>query len=122
MGFQVLTSSFVDGHERPDVVEYTKRFLCRTVGLGFLTLVHTREGYCSWSLCVCVCVCVCLSVCLSVNRFSCKPCLLWVPNVEVRTSTMGALYSKKVERRWQQKAFSGCYSATRHKLPNHGSL
>ena len=40
-GLQVLTSkkgSFVDGHERPDVVEYRKRFLRRMVGLGFLNL------------------------------------------------------------------------------------
>ena len=56
-------------------------------------------------LCVCVCVCVCVyvCVCLSVNRFSREPCLLWVPNVEVWTSTMGTLYSKKLERCWQQK-------------------
>ena len=49
MGFQVLTSkkgSFVDGHERPDVVEYRKRFLRRMVGLGFLNLenVPTDEA------------------------------------------------------------------------------
>ena len=39
MGFEVLTSkkgSFVDGHERVDVVEYRKRFLRRMVSLGFL--------------------------------------------------------------------------------------
>ena len=52
---------------------------------------------------VCLCVRVCVTVCLSVNSFSREPCLLWVPNVEVWTSTMGALYSKKLERRWQQK-------------------
>ena len=59
-------------------------------------------------LCVCVsvCVCVCVSVCLSVNGFSREPCLLWAPNVEVWTSTMGALYSKKLERRRLQKGVS----------------
>lgn len=39
MGFQVPTStkgSFVDGHERPDVVEYRKKFLRRMCSLGFL--------------------------------------------------------------------------------------
>ena len=49
----------------------------------------------NWSVCVCVC--------LPVNRFSREPYMLWVPNVEVWTSTMGDLYSKKLERRWQQK-------------------
>jgi len=39
LGFEVLTArkgSFVDGHERPDVVEYRKKFLRRMVTLGFL--------------------------------------------------------------------------------------
>ena len=49
----------------------------------------------SWSVCVRASVCQSLSV----NRFSREPCLLWAPNVEVWTSTMGALYSKKLERR-----------------------
>ena len=57
-------------------------------------------------MCVRVCVCVSVrpSVRLSVNRFSREPCLLWAPNV---TSTMGALYSKKLERRWQHCLFHG---------------
>ena len=45
----------------------------------------------------CACTCVCLSVCLSVNRFSRELCLLWVPNVEIWTSTMGALCSVQQE-------------------------
>ena len=39
MGFQVLThkkGTFVDGHERADVVEYRKKFLRKLIGLGFL--------------------------------------------------------------------------------------
>lgn len=39
MGFQVLTAkkgSFVDGHEREDVVDYRKKFLRRMIALGFL--------------------------------------------------------------------------------------
>ena len=39
MGFEVLShkkGTFVDGHERQDVVEYRKKFLRRLVGLGFL--------------------------------------------------------------------------------------
>ena len=39
MGFVVLTArkgSYVDGHERDDVVEYRKKFLQRMVALGFL--------------------------------------------------------------------------------------
>ena len=39
MGFMVLMSkkgTFVDGHERDDVVQYRKRFLRRMVALGFL--------------------------------------------------------------------------------------
>ena len=50
-----------------------------------------------------------------MNRFSREPCLLWVPNVEVWTSTMGALYSKETgvalttERRFPAASYStGC--------------
>ena len=49
MEFRVLTAtkgSFVDGHKRPDVVEYRKKFLRRMVSLGFLnsTNAHTDEA------------------------------------------------------------------------------
>ena len=40
LGFEVVSkkkSTFVDGHERDDVVEYCIRFLRRMVSLGFLT-------------------------------------------------------------------------------------
>ena len=39
MGFMVLTSkkgTFVDGHEREDVVDYRNKFLRRMIALGFL--------------------------------------------------------------------------------------
>ena len=39
LGFEVLSKkkgTFVDGHERNDVVEYRTKFLCRMVSLGFL--------------------------------------------------------------------------------------
>ena len=57
-----------------------------------------------------LCVCVCLSVCLW-NRFSREPCLLWVPNVEVWTSTMGALTAGNraalaTERRFPAASYS----------------
>ena len=34
-GFNVQKGTFVDGHERDDVVQYRKRFLRRMVALGF---------------------------------------------------------------------------------------
>lgn len=43
MGFQVLTAkkgSFVDGHERQDVIECRKKFLRRMVALGFLNMMN----------------------------------------------------------------------------------
>ena len=39
LGFEVVMKkigTFSDGHEREDVVEYCKSFLCKMVGLGFL--------------------------------------------------------------------------------------
>ena len=54
-----------------------------------------------------VSVSVCLCVCLSVNRFSREPCLLWVLNVEVWTSTMGALTARNWSGVGSRKAFSG---------------
>ena len=39
LGFEVVAKrkgTFVDGHERPDVVEYRNKFLRKMVGLGFL--------------------------------------------------------------------------------------
>ena len=39
LGFEVVSKkkgTFVDGHERNDVVEYRTKFLCRMVSLGFL--------------------------------------------------------------------------------------
>ena len=43
LGFEVLESkksTFVDGHEREDVVEYRKKFLGRMVTLGFLNAAN----------------------------------------------------------------------------------
>lgn len=33
---QAIKGTFVDGHERPDVVSFRKKFLRRMVGLGFI--------------------------------------------------------------------------------------
>ena len=44
LGFEVLCPKrgiFIDGHERPDVVQYRKEFLRRMVKIGFL---HSRHA------------------------------------------------------------------------------
>ncbi len=43
LGFEVIVKkkgTFVDGHERADVVEYRSKFLRKMIGLGFLNSNH----------------------------------------------------------------------------------
>ncbi len=50
LGFSVMRASkgtFVDGHEREDVVEYSKNFICLMVGLGFINNDKAVTNYSS---------------------------------------------------------------------------
>ena len=47
LGFEVVAKkkgTFVDSHECEDVVEYRKNFLCKMVGLGFLSLDNEKQN------------------------------------------------------------------------------